>query len=315
MDDKITVWTVYWKMNKIGFSPIADNQTFTTFTSALRFACQLSAEIDISQCLGFMRNDNSLLYQRAMADLIEKVIVKCGFLDYKEDIPSLDPKDYASCSRVNSSTHINNFSIKFKDKFIYFKYLDHAKFQLKTRIYFLSEHPEKLSLLTLFRFGCENESILHEGDISFLEIMLERKKKKVCSSGNEKESVLNEGDISSSEIRLECKKKKVCSSGKYSIKHSVQILELLRKSDKPLRICDIVILAKISDRRTITRNISKLIDSGFDIRRDENKGYYIPKSKEILTTNDMEIIRQSVELNRNISTEEKERLIQLLLKI
>lgn len=58
MDDKITVWTVYWKMNKIGFSPIADNQTFTTFTSALRFACQLSAEIDISQCLGFMRNDN-----------------------------------------------------------------------------------------------------------------------------------------------------------------------------------------------------------------------------------------------------------------
>ena len=166
-----------------------------------------------------------------------------------------------------------------------FKYLSHAKHNLKTSVYFLSENPEKLSLLTLFRFSCENESILSEGDISFLEIMLERKKKKVCSSG------------------------------KYSIKHSVQILELLRKSDKPLRICDIVELSGIRDRRTIMRNISKLIDSGFDIRRDENKGYYIPKSKEILTSKDMQLIRESIDLNCRISPEEKNRIIQLLLKL
>lgn len=303
MDDKITVWTVYWKMNKIGFSQINESQTFTTFTSALSFARQLSSEIDISQCLGFMRNDNSLLYQRAMADVIEKVIVKCGFLDYKEDIPSLDPKDYASCSRVNSSTHINNFSIKFKDEFIYFKYLDHAKYQLKTRIYYLSEHPENLTLLTLFRFHCENESFLNEGDISFLEIMLDRRNKKICPSGN---STI---DYSVSKSSIDH------PVGKYSIKHSVQILELLRKSDKPLRICDIVELTGIRDRRTIMRNISKLIDSGFDIGRDENKGYYIPKAKEILTSKDMQLIRDSIDLNCRISPEEKERLIRLLLKL
>jgi biotin operon repressor len=289
MDDKITVWTVYWKMNKIGFSQINESQTFTTFTSALSFARQLSSEIDISQCLGFMRNDNSLLYQRAMADLIEKVIVKCGFLDYKEDIPSLDPKGYANSPCIETKTKStdtnNDFSITYNDRYVNFKYLRHAEHKLKTSVYFLSEHPEKLSLLTLFRFGCENESILHEGDISFLEIILERKKKKVCSSG------------------------------KYSIKHSVQILELLRKSDKPLRICDIVELTGIRDRRTIMRNISKLIDSGFDIGRDENKGYYIPKAKEILTSKDMQLIRESIDLNCRISPEEKERLMQLLLKI
>ena len=148
-----------------------------------------------------------------------------------------------------------------------------------------SEHPENLSLLTLFRFNSENESFLNEGDISFLEIMLERKKKKVCSSG------------------------------KYSIKHSVQILELLRKNDNPLRICDIVELTGICDRRTIVRNISKLIDSGFDIRRDENKGYYIPKAQEILTSKDIQLIRESIELNCRISPEEKERILQLLLKL
>ena len=283
MDVKTTVWTVHWKMNKIGGAPIDESQTFMTFTSALSFARQLSSEIDISQCLDFMRNNNSLVYQKTMADLIEKVIVKCGFLDYKEDIPSLDPQDYSGCSQVKLPTNINNFSMKFEEDFIYFKYLDQC--QLKARIYFLSEHPENLTLLTLFKFRCENKSFLNEGDISFLEIMLERKKKKVCSSG------------------------------KYSIKHSVQILESLRKNDNPLRICDIVELTGIRDRRTIVRNISKLIDSGFDIRRDENKGYYIPKTKEILTSKDMQLIRESIDLNCRISPEDKERIISLLSRL
>jgi hypothetical protein len=61
------------------------------------------------------------------------------------------------------------------------------------------------------------------------------------------------------------------------------------------------------------RNISKLIDSGFDSERDENKGYYIPKSKEILTSKDMQLIRESIDLNCRISPEEKNRIIQLLI--
>lgn len=303
MDVKTTVWTVHWKMNKIGLSQINESQTFMTFTSALSFARQLSSEIDISPCLNFMRNDNSLVYQKTMADLIEKVIVKCGFLDYKEDIPSLDPRDYSGCSQIKLPTNINNFSMKFKEDFIYFKYLDHAKYQLKTRIYFLSEHPENLTLLTLFRFHCGNESFLNEGDISFLEIMLERRNKKICPSGN---STI---DYSVSKSSIDH------PVGKYTIKHSVQILELLRKNDNPLRICDIVELAGIRDRRTIMRNISKLIASGFDIRRDENKGYYIPKTKEIFTSKDMQLIQESIKLNPQISPEDKERIISLLSRL
>lgn len=310
MEFETQVWNVSWRITKIGENNnIIGQKSFNTFEAALKLAREISKKIDISPCLAAMRNDEGFEYRNKMADFIELLISNCAFFKERSDIPSLDPKNYSvptsSFGYKKQDTHVGkDFKIEqTKPREIYFKYFHDAEYNIRTNIEYLDDIREDLKHLVKLKSSLQSTY----GARSYTE----RSKLKsgfTFSFYCENESALSYGQISKMTISLKN------SIQENKTRHSVKILELLRQSDKPLRICEIIKLAKISDRKTITRNISKLIDSGFDIRCDENKGYYIPKPEEILTTNDMEIIRQSVELNRNISAEEKERLIRLLLK-
>ena len=311
MEFETKVWDVSWKITKVGENnTFIGQESFNTFETALKKAREISGKIDISPCLAAMRNDDGFEYRNKMADFIELLINNCAFFKDRVDIPSLDPKDYnvptSSFGYKKQDTHIGkDFKIeKPKTREIYFKYFHDAEYNIKTNIEYLDDIREDLKHLVKLKSSLQSTY----GVRSYTE----RSKLNSGFTFNfycENETALSYGQISKMTISLKN------SIQKNKTRHSVKILEVLRQSNKPLRICDIVELTKIHDRKTITRNISKLIDSGFDIRCNENKGYYIPKVEEILTKTDMEIIRQSVELNRSISPEEKERLILLLLKL
>ena len=288
MEFETKVWVVDWEIAKVGeIESRCYSKRFYTFESALKCARQISREIDISPCIEEMRNVDGFEYRNKMADFIETLITNCAFFSNASDIPySFDPKDYKvpfnslGYKKTDFSNGKDFVIDKTKYGGIVFKYGHGAEYTIKTDVKYLTEGGScNINSTFNFKFYCANTDELNDGQISNLTLSLKR------------------------------------SLQKNKVRHSVKILEVLRQSNEPLTQTEIMKLTRINDRKTVWRNVKKLREAGYDIRRDDDLKYYIPKTSEVLTLKDIALIRESIELNTQIPLEEKERIIALLSKI
>ena len=300
MEIETIVWDVEWEIYICGVvKPKHGRRRFRTFEGAIKTARRIVSEINIAPSLHLqnIRKGEHSIYRNAMADFIEKLISNTAIFETKSDIPSFLPEDYPPNvdktliplpdDAVNKTYYDaidnkeNSFTIKKiqNDKKILFIYPYGPEYCIKTDLLFLDQGFSYKYDSFKFEFYCNKKDALMQNDLVSMELTLQK--------------------------RVESSK----------AKYSALILETLRQSDVPLSYNEIISRTRIWDRKAIWRNVKKLQEAGFDIRQDDKHRYYLPKTEEILSYKDRQIIKDSIALNPNITFEEKERLMELLSKI
>ena len=296
------VWDVTWTIHRCGETEGEHGRRrFRTFEGGKKKTQSVIADTlskgDILPYLNRIRKGENSAYRNAMADFIEKLISNGAMFASKSDIPSLLPEDYPRDKRKQSSVlfddagnkieddefdgNENRFKIKWNATAnnLYFRYPHGADRRILTNMLLLDTPLLNSHIYFKFSYYCDNKEFLNPNDIENFTITFK--------SGIEHNKA----------------------------KHSAQILEALKQSNEPITNTELQRLTGIGDRKAIWRNIKKLQDAGFDIQQDDKHKYYMPKTKDILSYKDIQIIKDSIMLNPNITVEEKERLIELLEKI
>ena len=302
MEFSTTIWNVRWKIHRHGAEkPESYHRRFRTAEGAQKKTREListmfSHEIAILPYLEELRKGPHASYRAAMADFIKKLLLSGAFLESKSQIPCFLPQAYPpdtynqyrdmriwrddAGNRIEDSeidTDPNKFVMfgSRRDPEMTFEYPRRAYPKIHTDIFIVDTY-RRSSFSFTFRFA--NKELLEYGQISEFSVTL--------TSGYEKNK----------------------SS------YAAQILELLRRSDTPLKQHKIAGIIGI-DRKTVWRNINALIAAGTNIQKDEHNAYYLPHTKTGLSYTDIELIKNSIEINPNITADEKERLIELLYKM
>lgn len=296
------VWDVTWTIHRCGETEGEHGRRrFRTFEGGKKKTQSVIADTlskgDILPYLNRIRKGENSAYRNAMADFVEKLISNGAMFASKSDIPSLLPEDYPRDKRKQSSVLFDDAGNKIEDdefdgdenrfkikrnsttKQLYFRYPHGADRRILTDIVLLDNPSINSHIYLKFEFYCDNKKLLRLNDIAQFSITFK--------SGIEYNKA----------------------------KYSAQILEALKQSNEPITNTEIKRLTGIGDRKAIWRNIKKLQDAGFDIQQDDKHRYYLPKTKDVLSYYDMQIIKDSITLNPNITVEDKERLIELLEKI
>lgn len=305
MEFKTQVWDVQWKIYRYGVDePECTQRRFRTFEGAQKKTQELISEkfsdgIDLLSYLQELRKGPHTSYRIAIADFIEKLILSGAFFESKKQIPSFSAKDYP-CDKYNKYKNINiwrdDAGNQIEDNEIY---TAENKFEI-----FGSPHPENMT----FRYPHGAYPKIRT-DIHILD---KKSSNRYISFSFQfkfiRKEMLEYGQISEFVVTL----RDGFETNKST--YSAQILELLKRSDKPLKQHEIAEIIGV-DRKTVWRNIGALVEAGAKIEKDEHNAYYLSQTGDRLSYEDIDIIKKSIVLNPNISTEEKERLMELLSKI
>lgn len=306
MEFRTITWKVDLEIQRIGIDEIEHiSKEFQTFERAQKEAQkiisdQFSNNINLAPYLKELRKGTHISYRNAIADFMEQLLSSGLIFNSRKEIPSsIYRKDYPpdihnkyrdmKIWRDDSGNQIKDTEVECEEKefkifgapypeVITFECLYGAHPKINTNIVFLDKNTANSYKHLTFQFKYLKKSELERGQVFNCKVTLDSNFKKNKS------------------------------------RYSALILDLLNRSNRPLKQCEIVKAIKL-DRKTVWRNINALIQSGTEIQKDENGGYYIPKKDAVLSHEDIEIIKRSIVLNPNVSIEEKERLLALLSKI